>query len=285
MKKSILLILLLSLVVNLNSQNRSNVQYTHKDIEIYNNLVKHISPFTDSFASFLVIKTAMQLLGTPYVAGTLEVNGSDEKLIINLHETDCILFAETCLAFAQTIKSGNTDFNNFINNVAMLRYRDGIVDGYCSRIHYTSEWLSQGMKNGFFIDMSRQIDSIKVPQKLYFMSKYYTKYPQLKSSKSAVKKIKEIEHLLNRQAYYYIPKAMVKSALPFLRSGDIVCFNTSTPGIDISHVGIIYVDVNRNVRFVHASMKEGKVVVDRSLLVDYINSFSLNNGIRIVRPC
>ena len=81
----------------------------------------------------IIIDAAKYLLGTPYVAGTLEQQ--PERLIINLHQTDCILFAESCLGFAITIKSKNPSFSHFREVIKGLRYRDGIVNGYTIRIH------------------------------------------------------------------------------------------------------------------------------------------------------
>ena len=229
----------------------------------------------------IIIDAAKYLLGTPYVAGTLEQQ--PERLIINLHQTDCILFAEGCLGFAITIKSKNPSFSHFREVIKGLRYRDGIVNGYTSRIHYTSEWMSQAFENGYLTDMSKVLCNTVAPNRFAYMSRNPDKYKQLKNSTNNVEKIRSIEQRLNGEVFYYIPKERVESILPQLRSGDIVGFNTTTEGIDISHVGIIYVENNR-VGFIHASYTEKKVVIEKRTLLEYINSFSTNNGIRIARP-
>jgi len=61
----------------------------------------------------LVIKVGKLLLGTPYVASTLETGGS-EKMVINLRGLDCTTFAENCLALARTIHKSNPTFNDFV---------------------------------------------------------------------------------------------------------------------------------------------------------------------------
>lgn len=229
----------------------------------------------------IIIAAAKYLLGTPYVASTLEE--VPERLIINLHQTDCILFAESCLGFAITVKSKNPTFSHFREVIKSLRYRDGIVNGYTSRIHYTSEWMAQAFEKGYLTDMSKLWCNAIAPNKFAYMSRNPEKYKQLAGNKNNVDKIKAIENRLNGEIFYYIPKERVESILPNLQSGDIVGFNTTTEGIDISHVGIIYVE-NGRVGFIHASYTEKKVVIEKRTLLEYINSFSTNNGIRIARP-
>ena len=95
----------------------------------------------------VMLKAALLRQGTRYVAGTLEVE--PEQLVVKLKETDCILYVESCLALALTAQSSDTSYAAFCDNIRKLRYRDGKIDGYPSRIHYTSEWILQAEKNGY----------------------------------------------------------------------------------------------------------------------------------------
>ena len=61
--------------------------------------------------SELMVIAAKEMLGTPYVAGTLEEDPLKEQLRIYLTKTDCILFVETCLNLARTVKDGSTAFD------------------------------------------------------------------------------------------------------------------------------------------------------------------------------
>ncbi len=106
-------------------------------------------------ANELIIAAALMRLGEPYVAGTLE--SVPEKLIVNIGETDCILFVESCLAMALNAQKGNTDYESLCKIIQNLRYRNGIIDGYSSRIHYTSEWIMQGEKNGIFKEITNEL--------------------------------------------------------------------------------------------------------------------------------
>ena len=62
-----------------------------------------------------------------------------------------------------------------------------------------------------------------------------------------------------------------------IRNGDIICFRSNVEGLDISHVALAYWDKGE-LKFIHASFKEKKVVIDRQTIADYAK-----NGIRVVR--
>jgi hypothetical protein len=274
MKQFLLLLIFIVLTISqLSAQNEDELVF-YKDLQ---NAVGETKGLT---TSEIVVKVAMQRISTPYVGGTLEQE--PERLIINLHETDCILFAESCLAFAITQKNNCKGFNTFSNIIQKLRYRNGIIDGYSSRIHYTSEWISQGISNGYFKDISKEI-GVTCKQHIAYMSTHTKNYKQLSNNPSEAKKIVAIEKKLNRTKYYYIPKNRIEEVIDSLKSGDIVCFNTGEAGMDISHVGIIYVNHNI-VGFIHASYKAKQVVIDKKSLIEYVNSSKSINGIRIVRP-
>ena len=58
----------------------------------------------------------------------------EEELVIRTDAVDCLTFVEYTLA--QALGS------SFTENLQKIRYRDGIIDGYPSRLHYTSDWAS-----------------------------------------------------------------------------------------------------------------------------------------------
>lgn len=124
-------------------------------------------------AGDLMILAAKALYGTPYVGGTLE--SVPEALTVNLRETDCILFVEACTAMTllatraacailpDTSPTGTDSippFDRFCDMVRTLRYRGGIVNGYPSRLHYTSEWLLQAQRNGILREITRELGGI-----------------------------------------------------------------------------------------------------------------------------
>ena len=231
--------------------------------------------------SELIIAAALMRVNEPYVAGTLET--IPEKLIVNIGETDCILFVESCLAMALNAKNGATDYESLCKIVQGLRYRDGIVNGYSSRLHYTSEWIMQGERNGIFTEITKDLSGGNLSgQKFSYMSTHTDSYKQLKDSPAEVATIREAELKLNEYDYYLIKKEDIPNVLKDLKDGDILGLNTSVKGLDIAHVGYIY-HVDGEVHFIHASYGAKKVVVETKTLVEYANSSKSCDGIRIIR--
>ena len=229
----------------------------------------------------VMLKAALLRQGTEYVAGTLEVE--PEQLVVKLKETDCILYVESCLALALTAQGGDTSYAAFCDNIRKLRYRDGKVDGYSSRIHYTSEWIQQAEKNGYVKEVSKEIAGKPLNQKFSFMSKHAERYKQLASAPAEeLQKISEMESELNSHEYWYIPKANIEKYASKIKAGDIVGFCTSNEGLDLSHVGIV-VWLNGRLTFIHASMGSMKVWIEPRTLQEYANSIKSNVGVRIIR--
>ena len=86
--------------------------------------------------SSLVLSNGLGFVDTPYKAGTLEVDDT-EDLIINCDEVDCTTFVEYALAMALCPQQGDEmQEGDFARNLQRIRYRDGKIDGYTSRLHY-----------------------------------------------------------------------------------------------------------------------------------------------------
>ncbi len=248
---------------------------TKENVEIFNKAMEKLSPYKELSYNELVTKTAIYFLNTPYTASTIE--SSPEKLIVNLRETDCILFVEMCIAISQTIKGDQSHFSDFCENVRKLRYRDGIIDGYDSRLHYTSEWILQNSKRGVFYEVSQSF-GVERKQIFSFMSDHPMNYKAMQNDPEMVTKIKEREISLNNAApFYYIPQKKIASIKKQIINGDIICFVTDVPGLDISHLGIAYWR-GGELYFIHASSKEKKVVIETRRLEEYAKK-----GIRLLK--
>ena len=81
-----------------------------------------------------------QLLGRPYVAATLELFPDEEQLIVNTRQLDCTTLVETVAALTICRQQGHTSFADYCTVLRQLRYRQGICQGYPSRLHYFSDW-------------------------------------------------------------------------------------------------------------------------------------------------
>lgn len=229
----------------------------------------------------LLIKTALYFLGKPYVGGTLEQG--KEHLVINLRELDCTTFVETCMALSVTMQSPDKSFAHFRQTVQKSRYRNGVIDGYSSRLHYSSDWIFDNEKKGFWTNITRQVGGCRQDKTVNFMSSHYSLYPAIKDDSLMRHKIVECENAINeRNAYAFIPKEKIDENKQKLRNGDIIFFGTKIDGLDFSHVAIVYWDKGI-LTFIHASSGGKKVMVQPTSLAEYCQQSKNCNGIAVVR--
>ncbi|MBO5407397.1 MAG: DUF1460 domain-containing protein [Bacteroidales bacterium] len=256
---------------------------SQESVQKYGELSKVLQANQQKSVPELMIIVAKQMLGTEYVAGTLEK--VPEQLVVSLTQTDCILFVESCLAMALNAKKGIFHPDSLCATIQSLRYRDGKVDGYASRIHYTSEWIRQGEARGIFREITDVLSGDNLSgQRFSYMSEHSDAYRQLKGNPAEVDRIAQMEASLNQHTdYFVIPKEAVSKMEHLLKDGDILGFNSTVKGLDIAHVALVYHKENGQVGFIHASQADGKVVIDEKSIADYVNSRKSNNGIRIVR--
>lgn len=223
-----------------------------------------------------------QFVDTPYKGGTLE--GSPEVLTVNLDEFDCTTFVETVTAFALTVDNHKNSWQDFIENLQTLRYRNGQPEGYASRLHYFSDWIVTNTHRGLIREVSDRIpQSDSQIKTLDYMSKHRSAYPAL-SDDAEFDKIKNMEVGYRSHRFPYIKSARLstKQTIKSLKGGDIVALTSKVDGLDVGHVGIIVV-VNDQPYLLHASSKEGKVVVDKLPLVEYMRKAHNLTGIRVIR--
>lgn len=256
---------------------------SQESVQKYGELSKVLKANQQKSVPELMIIVAKQMLGTEYVAGTLEK--VPEQLVVSLTQTDCILFVESCLAMALNAKKGIFHPDSLCATIQSLRYRDGKVDGFASRIHYTSEWIRQGEARGIFREITDVLSGDNLSgQRFSYMSEHSDAYRQLKGNPAEVARIAQMEASLNQHTdYFVIPKEAVSKMEHLLKDGDILGFNSTVKGLDIAHVALVYHKENGQVGFIHASQADGKVVIDEKSIADYVNSSKSNNGIRIVR--
>lgn len=256
---------------------QEKISTTDEDKAAFRKIMEQLETENQLYVHDRMVKVAKLRLGTPYVASTLEKE--PERLVIDIVETDCILYVESNLAMALTVSK---DFNDFADNILRLRYRNGVVDGYASRIHYTSEWLLQAAGRGLLEEITEKIGGQRLDQSFSYMSTHPQNYKQLKNNPAEVARIAAAEAELNKHDYYVIPKARIPELASKIKDGDIICFIGSTKGLDITHVAIALWD-NGKLTFMHASPKYGKAVIEPSGLAGYCNSIKSNVGIRVAR--
>ncbi len=225
----------------------------------------------------IVAEAGNRFLGTPYVAGTLE--GPTEQLTINTEGLDCTTFVETALALALTVESNRTSWHDYINSLEQLRYRNGRVNGYPSRLHYVSDWIIDNSHRGVLKEVTDRIGFTHTQIKtLEYMSQHRDAYPALADSANFAG-IKNVEMGYRSHKYFYIKPINLPNTN--LREGDVVALTTNIKGLDVTHLGIIKM-ANGTPHLMHASSKQGKVIVDELSLAEYMKR-NRTQGIRVFR--
>ncbi|MCD7710575.1 MAG: DUF1460 domain-containing protein [Porphyromonadaceae bacterium] len=231
-----------------------------------------------------VVAYAHLLEGTPYRAGTLD-RDTVERLCVNLQEVDCTTFVETVLALARTAAAGSRSFDAFVRQLTAIRYRDGVCEGYLSRLHYFSDWIADAERKGILSDESEAAGGITDTLRLDFMSRNAERYLPLCREPLLIDSLEAQERRLSGTVVRYIPVGQVDSAfLAAVQEGDIIAFTTDVPGLDIAHVGIA-VRQEGEVRLIHASSTQHYVVVESRSLVEQLQENPRFSGVRLLRPC
>jgi hypothetical protein len=282
MKKIVTLTILAAFAATIcpRQANSQGVCFQKKDREVFDKYVAYIKDKADLPTGELITESARFFIGVPYVAHTLEIE--PEGLVVNLRELDCTTFLETVFALSMTVKSGEMTFENFCNKLRLLRYREGIINDYTDRLHYTSDWIYTNNQKGLVDIVIQKENGEPLNLNLFIMSSNTDRYKQLKGKPALIKKIKDKENEINSREYYYLPSNKIEPNNELLQSGDMVGFVTTMPGIDISHVGIIYRDGGK-LTFIHASSLHKKVLINEEPLAAYINSTGRNTGIVLAR--
>jgi len=257
------------------------VIYQQEDKEILNTIFELFGNEQDAPASALVVKIGTFFKGTPYVANTLE--SEKEQLVVNLRELDCTTFAENCLAIAKTIQSGVLTFDKFTEELTRVRYRNGIIAGYPSRLHYFSDWIYNNKKKLIVKDVGEELEIAHYGSEVNFMSTHPESYSRLKNNRKMVKEIAHIENIISKRSMYYIPEDKISEVEDQLYEGDIVGITTNVEGLDISHVGIL-VRENGRIHLMHASSVAKKVVISDITLEDYLLNSESSTGVMVARP-
>jgi len=227
-----------------------------------------------------IVAVGKSFLGTPYVAKTLEI-GEIETLVVNLHGLDCTTYVENVLAFSLLLMEGESDFNSFTKELETIRYKNGKIDGYASRLHYFSEWIANNEIKGLLKDITSEIGGKEITKEINFMSSHRELYPFLKDDAN-YEKIQVSEKYLNNQSICILPQDKIGANEHLIRSGDIIALTTSINGLDITHTGIASREKDGRIHLLHAS-SSGEVKVSELPLVDYLKKVKKNTGIMVAR--
>jgi hypothetical protein len=237
------------------------------------------------------IRVGELAIGTPYEPYTLEAYikaGGDPKavepLIVSLTRFDCVTLVESCLAVARAADDGvRPTWQKFQREVERMRYRGGKRHGYASRLHYFSEWISDGEKRGLVKNLGQELGGTNDTRPLRFMTEHRSSYPAL-ADDAVFARIGEMEKSLDGNPRWVIPTESIASVQDKIKTGDVLAFATAIPGIDVTHAAFAYRGNDGILRVLHAPLSGGVVEITRTTLPEYVARIRRSTGILIARP-
>lgn len=229
---------------------------------------------------------ARQFMGVPYVAHTLEVNDR-EQLVVNTRQLDCTTLVETVTALKLCITKDKRTWRDYLSTLRNLRYRQGKIDGYPSRLHYFTDWIDDKQLMGFVREVQQPNPPFSAVQKIAvnYMSEHPQAYQALKAHPEFIPVIRQQEEALTGKPYRYIPKTAVRNTellRQTIKDGDIIAITCNKKGLDISHLGFA-VWRKDGLHLLNASLLHKKVVEEPMTLYRYLQKHPTFTGIRIIR--
>ena len=251
----------------------------------------------------LLARIGERFVGTPYQPHTLELAGP-ERLVINLEALDCVTFVENVLVLARlawqampggaevrgagmTASSGSLDNPRrfqaaYRDELTRIRYRDGALNGYASRLHYFSEWISDNEVSGLVDAISRDLGGVADRSPIDFMSTHPDAYRQL-ADPDVLAEVARMEARLGEAERYYIPAQAIGASSGGIQDGDIIAATSTVSGLDIAHTGIALWQ-NGTLRLLHAPLVGSHVEISEESLTERIARIGGQDGIMVARP-
>ena len=229
--------------------------------------------------------------GSPYEAAMLEAYLRDggsprrtEPLALSLDRFDCVTLVEACLAVARTARSGDVPtWKRFGREIERMRYRGGRRRSYASRLHYFSEWIADGARRGLVRDLGAELGGTTDARPLRFMTEHRASYPALADDR-VFAGIGAAERRLDGAPRRVVVPARIPEVAGSIRTGDVLAFATSIPGLDVTHAAFAYRDRADVLRVLHAPLSGGVVEVTQATLPEYVAAIRRCTGILVARP-
>ncbi len=223
--------------------------------------------------------------GRTYRTGTLDAP-TTETLVARFDGFDCVTFIETALALARGAQASDTTYAGFARRLAEQRYRDGGPVGYCGRLHYFTEWITNNAKRGHVRRLGAELEGRPLRDTLDFMSTHRSAYDRFATDDSLFACIQEMETRLRakqrRDPVRYVPQDSIRAVYDQLRGGDIVALVSSIDGLDVAHTGLVYAYSDGGRGLLHASLSDGVTVSPD--LQRYVQTIDRQIGMVVTRP-
>jgi hypothetical protein len=240
----------------------------------------------------VVARVGLTFVGTPYEPGTLELPGA-ERLVVNLRELDCVTFVENALVLASLVKTVPDALvenraalaTAYRRRLAQLRYRGGVLDGYPSRLHYFSEWLSDNELKGIVkVVTSDLAGARRDTRSITFMSDHPEAYRQIAENPEFLEAVRSVESGLGAPRWY-VPQEGIEAAAAGggIRNGDVIAAKSILEGLDVAHTGIALWQ-DGELHLLHAPLVGDSVEVSPLPLGRRIRGIRAQDGILVARP-
>jgi hypothetical protein len=236
------------------------------------------------------IRVGELAIGTPYVPYTLEAylksgrSPLHEPLTLSLTRFDCVTLVESCIGVARLAgNAGAPIWEQFGREIERMRYRGGERHGYTSRLHYFSEWITDGERRGLVKDLGAELGGAEDARPLRFMTEHRAKYPAL-ADDGVFREIETIERRLDHHPRRVIPTKRIPQVVNRIESGDVLAFATEIPGLDVTHAAFAHRSGDGILRVLHAPLSGGVVEVTRRTLPEYVAAIRRSTGILVARP-
>ncbi|HEX5791502.1 MAG TPA: N-acetylmuramoyl-L-alanine amidase-like domain-containing protein [Luteolibacter sp.] len=235
------------------------------------------------------MRVANELVGTPYVNFTLEVDDHVEAPVVNFNGMDCWTFYENSLAIARMLRHQPPPYRpcDMLRMVELERYRNGRCTGsYLSRLHHLEEVFHDNQRRGLATNITSSLPgAVRLRREVREMTVQWRFYRYLRANPKLLGPMATVESRVSHLPVYHVPKSRVRAIESRLQNGDICAITSNDRFGYTSHVGLI---LRRGERawFVHATSDRDKgrrVVIDRPI-TDYLNGSRKHAGIVICRP-
>jgi hypothetical protein len=236
-----------------------------------------------------IVEIGRSFVGTAYVPRTLEMEGP-ERLVINFRGLDCVTFVENAFTLARFVRSGGLDMlasrseaeRAYAALLTEVRYRDGVLDGYPSRLHYFSDWVADNARRGLVSDMSGALGGVVDDEPIDFMSTHPDAYPQL-ADPANLARVRETEAHLSAAGRAFVREDRIEDVADQIRDGDIIAATSTVPGLDVAHTGLaLWVD--GGLHLLHAPLVGDSVEISTVSLAERIRGIEGQDGIIVARP-
>jgi hypothetical protein len=163
-----------------------------------------------------------------------------------------------------------------------IRYRDGRMVEYPSRLHYFTDWLADNERRGTVRVITKDLGGVVDDEPITFMSTHRDSYKQLVDS-AYYRQIGEAEARLNGVPRYVIPKAEVAKVEDQIQDGDVLALASTVKGLDVAHTGIA-IWKNGELHLMNAPLVGKSVEISEKNLPDRLAGIKSQDGAMVARP-